>query len=54
LESLPKVPWVAIVSQDSFYKSLSKEQSKLAFENNYDFDHPNALDHDLLKRCIAE
>lgn len=54
LEKLPKVPWVGIVSQDSFYKSLSKEQSKLAFENNYNFDHPNAFDYDLLTDCIAE
>jgi len=54
LAQLPKVPWVGIVSQDSFYKSLSRAQSKLAFENNYDFDHPNAFDHELLKECIAE
>lgn len=54
LDKLPKVPWVGIVSQDSFYKSLSKSQSRLAFENNYNFDHPNAFDHDLLKECIAE
>jgi hypothetical protein len=54
LNKLPKVPWVGIVSQDSFYKSLSRQQSKLAFENNYNFDHPNAFDHDLLKECIAE
>lgn len=54
LEKLPRVPWVGIVSQDSFYKSLTRQQSKLAFENNYNFDHPNAFDHDLLKQCIAE
>lgn len=54
LEKLPKVPWVGIVSQDSFYKSLTRQQSKLAFENNYNFDHPNAFDHDLLKECIAK
>lgn len=54
LQSIRDVPWVGIVSQDSFYKELSKEQSKLAFENNYDFDHPNAFDYDLLQQCIAE
>lgn len=54
VQSLRNVPWVAIVSQDSFYKSLTKEQSKLAFENNYDFDHPNAFDYDILHECIQD
>lgn len=30
--------------QDSFYNWLTAEQSKVAFENKYDFDHPNAID----------
>ncbi|CDS01768.1 hypothetical protein, partial [Sporisorium scitamineum] len=32
LKKLPNVPWVAIVSQDAYYKSLSPEESKLAFQ----------------------
>ena len=30
------VAWILVVPQDSFYKSLSRAQSKAAFENNYD------------------
>ena len=31
-------------SQDSFYKPHSPEDLKLAFANQYDFDHPDAID----------
>lgn len=54
LQNLQHIPWVGIISQDSFYKELTKEQSRLAFENNYDFDHPGAFDYDLLQECIRE
>lgn len=54
LASLPNVPWVCIVSQDSFYKPLTPEQSKLAFQNNWNFDHPESFDIDLFKQCIAD
>ena len=30
--------------QDSFYKELMQEQLDLAFRNEYDFDHPDAID----------
>ena len=33
---------------DSFYKVLDEEQHKMAEESNYNFDHPNAFDFDLL------
>lgn len=47
------VPWVIIVSQDSFYKSLTPEESKKAFQNMYNFDTPEAFDFDLLKQvCL--
>ncbi|KAJ1565430.1 Uridine-cytidine kinase-like 1, partial [Cladochytrium tenue] len=42
------VPWVVLLQMDSFYKSLTKEQIAEAFKNNYDFDHPNAFDFDIL------
>lgn len=54
LKKLPNVPWVAIVSQDAYYKSLSPEESKLAFQEQYDFDHPDAFDYDILKQCIKD
>ncbi|CAO3606763.1 unnamed protein product [Cunninghamella blakesleeana] len=48
------VPWVVIISMDSFYNVLSPEQSKLAHENNFDFDHPSAFDYDLLYECLCK
>ncbi|KAL2266885.1 hypothetical protein VTJ83DRAFT_4162 [Remersonia thermophila] len=42
------LPWVVILSIDSFYKSLDAESSKKAFQNEYDFDSPDALDFDVL------
>lgn len=42
------LPWVVILSMDSFYKSLTPEQSATAFRNEYDFDSPNAIDFDIL------
>lgn len=42
------VPWVSLLSMDSFYKVLSEEQHKRAEANEYDFDHPDAFDFDLV------
>ncbi|KAM3074620.1 Uridine kinase, variant 3 [Clarireedia jacksonii] len=42
------LPWVCILSMDSFYKTLDAEGSRLAFLNEYDFDSPNAIDFDVL------
>lgn len=54
IHRLPKVPWVAIVSQDAFYRPLSPDQIELAFNQNFDFDHPNAIDQELLVECIRD
>ncbi|KAK0637111.1 uridine kinase family-domain-containing protein [Bombardia bombarda] len=42
------LPWVVILSIDSFYKSLDPEASRKAFRNEYDFDSPEAIDFDVL------
>lgn len=42
------LPWVVILSMDSFYKPLTPEQSQAAFRNEYDFDSPEAIDFDML------
>ncbi|KAJ3071555.1 Uridine-cytidine kinase-like 1, partial [Podochytrium sp. JEL0797] len=42
------VPWVVLVQMDSFYKSLTAAQIEQAYANNYNFDHPNAFDFDIL------
>ncbi|KAF7547849.1 hypothetical protein G7Z17_g7422 [Cylindrodendrum hubeiense] len=43
------LPWV-----DSFYKTLTPEQSKLAFANEYDFDSPDAIDFDILVERLRD
>ncbi|KAL3235688.1 uridine kinase URK1 [Nakaseomyces bracarensis] len=46
------VPWTVLVSLDNFYKPLSPEERKRAFNNEYDFDEPSAIDLDLAYECI--
>lgn len=47
IESLG-VPWVTLLSLDSFYKVLNEKQHETADKNEYNFDHPDAFDFDLL------
>ncbi|XP_019608989.1 uridine-cytidine kinase-like 1 isoform X5 [Rhinolophus sinicus] len=42
------VPWVVLLSMDSFYK---QEQAAL---NNYNFDHPDAFDFDLIVSTLQK
>ncbi|KAI9836554.1 MAG: hypothetical protein M1819_001186 [Sarea resinae] len=42
------LPWVVILSMDSFYRSLTPEESAKAFRNEFDFDSPEAIDFDVL------
>ena len=48
------LPWVVILSMDSFYKPLTPEQSAAAFRNEYDFDAPEAIDFDLLVERLRD
>ncbi|WKY03978.1 hypothetical protein Q1695_005174 [Nippostrongylus brasiliensis] len=48
-----EIPWVTILSMDSFYKVLNEKEHKLAEESNYNFDHPNAFDFDLLYEVLT-
>jgi len=49
-----KVPWVVLISTDSFYKPLTPEESQRAFDNEYDFDAPSAWDWDLMVDKLRE
>jgi uridine kinase len=40
--------------QDSFYKTLTPEQSEKAFQNEWDFDSPQAIDFDSLVECLRD
>ncbi|XP_035302873.1 uridine-cytidine kinase-like 1 isoform X2 [Cricetulus griseus] len=42
------VPWVVLLSMDSFYKVLTQQQQEQAACNNFNFDHPDAFDFDLI------
>ena len=42
------LPWVVILSMDSFYRPLTPSQSAHAFRNEFDFDSPDAIDFDAL------
>lgn len=42
------VPWVTLLNMDSFYKVLNEDQHHQALENNYNFDHPQAFDFEML------
>ncbi|RCN28293.1 phosphoribulokinase/uridine kinase family protein [Ancylostoma caninum] len=48
-----EIPWVTILSMDSFYKVLNEEEHILAEQSNYNFDHPNAFDFDLLFEVLT-
>ncbi|EFP13595.1 hypothetical protein CRE_24315 [Caenorhabditis remanei] len=46
------IPWVTILSMDSFYKVLTPEEIKEAHESKYNFDEPKAFDFDLLYEIL--
>ncbi|XP_058640861.1 uridine-cytidine kinase-like 1a isoform X1 [Onychostoma macrolepis] len=48
------VPWVVLLSMDSFYKVLSPEEQALAAHNDYNFDHPGAFDFELLVTTLRK
>ena len=48
------LPWVVIMSMDSFYKPLTPEESAAAFLNEYDFDAPDAIDFDILVERLED
>lgn len=48
------VPWVTLLSMDSFYKVLNEEQHKLADDNQFNFDHPDAFDFELLIETLKK
>ncbi|GAB0090431.1 Uridine kinase [Sergentomyia squamirostris] len=47
IESLD-VPWVTLLSMDCFYKILNEKQHQQSLNNEYNFDHPDAFDLDLM------
>ncbi|EXJ75282.1 uridine kinase [Cladophialophora psammophila CBS 110553] len=48
------LPWVIILSIDSFYKSLTPGQNAMAHRNEYDLDSPESIDFDLLVEKLID
>ncbi|KAI6187228.1 Uridine kinase [Aphelenchoides besseyi] len=46
------MPWVTVLSLDSFYNILNEEQKERAARAAYNFDHPDAFDFDLLSETL--
>eukprot|EP00835_Amoeboradix_gromovi_P006921 NODE_944_length_2859_cov_0.278986.p1 type:complete len:359 gc:universal NODE_944_length_2859_cov_0.278986:889-1965(+) len=47
-------PQVVIVCLDSFYQPLNPSQIKSAHSNNYNFDHPDALDMEMAYNTLRD
>ncbi|XP_008324042.1 uridine-cytidine kinase 1 [Cynoglossus semilaevis] len=45
---------VGIISQDCFYKVLTPEQKAKALKGQYNFDHPEAFDNDLMFNTLKD
>jgi len=49
------VPWVVLLSMDSFYKGISTEKDKaLALTGDYNFDHPDAFDWEAMTDILQK
>eukprot|EP00767_Chilomastix_cuspidata_P001205 gnl/Chilomastix_cuspidata/1381.p1 GENE.gnl/Chilomastix_cuspidata/1381~~gnl/Chilomastix_cuspidata/1381.p1 ORF type:complete len:254 (-),score=129.89 gnl/Chilomastix_cuspidata/1381:130-891(-) len=45
---------VRCIVADSFYRDLNLEELARAKTGNFDFDHPSAIDFDLMFECLSE
>jgi len=45
---------VVCISQDSFYRELKDHEREEALKGNYNFDHPDALDNELVQRILMD
>jgi uridine kinase len=47
------VQWVSLLSMDSFYRAFNEGEHELAQKNQFNFDHPDAFDFDLLIETLG-
>lgn len=45
---------VVCISQESFYRELGDQERDEALRGNYNFDHPDALDSELIGRILRD
>lgn len=43
---------VVCISQESFYRPLTEEEKTAAIKGTHDFDHPNAIDNELMLNTL--
>jgi len=49
------IPWVVLLSMDSFYKGITTEKDKkLAATGDYNFDHPDAFDWEAMRDILTK
>ena len=45
---------IITLSQDSFYRDLTAKESDQAKKGMFNFDHPDAFDHQLMVKCLKD
>ena len=45
---------VVVINQDRFYRELNEEESARAAKGEYNFDHPDAFDNELMKQSVLK
>ncbi|XP_069120241.1 uridine-cytidine kinase 2-like [Argopecten irradians] len=45
---------VVIISQDSFYRCLNEDEKRKALRGEFNFDHPDAFDHEFMLKTIKD
>lgn len=45
---------VVCISQDSFYRELTKEEINRAEKGHFNFDHPDAFDEKMMERTLLD
>lgn len=43
---------ICIIRMESFYRELSPTELELARNHNFNFDHPNAFDFELIQKTL--
>jgi len=47
-------PLVGVICQDAFYRELSGEEKAKAYRGDFNFDHPDALDYELMMKTFED
>ena len=45
---------IIIISQSNFYRDLTDQENEQAKKGMFNFDHPDAFDHQLMLKCLTD